>query len=73
MFEEISSHSDWESYDAKKKEFDIITKYSKLGIQMSMPVEFGICNHDKNVYMLFNWGRAGFRDGVTAIAGGRKI
>lgn len=33
--------ADIEKYDEKKKEFDIITKYSKLGILMSMSVEFG--------------------------------
>lgn len=47
--------SDIEQYDTKKKEYDIITKYSKLGIKMSMPVEFGICNEGKNVYMLLTW------------------
>lgn len=47
--------SDIEQYDTKKKEYGIITKYSKLGIKMSMPVEFGICNEGKNVYMLLTW------------------
>ena len=42
-------------YDEKKKEYDIITKYSKSGISMSMPVEFGICNQNKSVYMLLSW------------------
>ncbi|MGN0157815.1 MAG: aminoglycoside phosphotransferase family protein [Brotaphodocola sp.] len=44
-----------EKYNAKKKEFEIIKKYSKLGINMSMPVEFGICNKGENVYMLLTW------------------
>lgn len=35
--------SDIEQSDAKKKEYEIITKYSKLGFNMSMPKEFGIC------------------------------
>ena len=47
--------SDIERYDAKKKEYDIIVKYSKLGIKMSEPIEFGICNDGKNVYMLLTW------------------
>ena len=47
--------SDIEQYDAKKKEYEIITKYSKLGIKMSLPVEFGVCNEGKNVYMLLSW------------------
>ncbi len=47
--------SDIEVYEAKKKEYEIITKYSQLGINMSMPIEFGICNEGKNVYMLLSW------------------
>ncbi len=47
--------SDIEAYEAKKKEYEIITKYSQLGINMSMPIEFGICNEGKNVYMLLSW------------------
>ena len=47
--------SDIEAYEAKKKEYEIITKYSQLGISMSMPIEFGICNEGKNVYMLLSW------------------
>ncbi len=31
--------SDVEQSEAKKKEYDIITKYSKLGFNMSMPKE----------------------------------
>lgn len=44
---------DW--YEYKKKEYEIITKYSQLGIPMSMPLEFGTCGQDKYVYMLLTW------------------
>lgn len=47
--------SDIERYDVKKKEYEIVTKYSRLGIKMSMPIEFGTCNEGKNVYMLLTW------------------
>lgn len=47
--------SDVEVYESKKKEYEIISKYSKLGIHMSMPIEFGICNGEKSVYMLLSW------------------
>ena len=47
--------SDIDAYEAKKKEYEIITKYSQLGINMSMPIELGICNEGKNVYMLLSW------------------
>lgn len=42
-------------YAAKKKEFEIITAYSKLGFPMSRPIDFGVCNEGKNVYMLLSW------------------
>ncbi len=47
--------ADIEKYDAKKKEYEIIEKYSKLGFKMSMPLEFGVCNEERNVYMLLSW------------------
>lgn len=36
--------SDIELYDAKKKEYEIISKYSCLGFPMSRPIDFGTCN-----------------------------
>lgn len=47
--------SDVEKYDVKKKEYEIVEKYSKLGFLMSLPIDFGICNNGKNVYMLLSW------------------
>lgn len=47
--------SDIGQFDTKKKEYDIIQKYAKLGIKMSEPIEFGVCNNGKNVYMLLTW------------------
>lgn len=47
--------ADIKCYDDKKKEFEIITKYSKLGFPMSEPVDFGICNGGQKVYMLLTW------------------
>lgn len=44
-----------DKYDEKEKEFQIITKYSKTGICMSMPMEFGVCNQNNNVYMILSW------------------
>lgn len=44
--------SDISAYESKKKEFEIVKKYSKLGFAMSSPVDFGICNDGKNCYML---------------------
>ncbi|MBP5223735.1 MAG: phosphotransferase [Lachnospiraceae bacterium] len=42
-------------YDAKKKEYEIITKYASTGIKMSLPLEFGWCDGGKSVYMLLSW------------------
>ncbi len=47
--------ADIEHYDAKKKEYEIITKYSKLGFPMSLPIDFGVCDNGKSVYMLLSW------------------
>ena len=47
--------SDISTFDNKKKEFEIVKKYSKLGFAMSQPVEFGICNEGKNCYMLLSF------------------
>jgi len=44
-----------EEYENKKKEFEIIEKYAKLGFRMSMPKEFGACNGNQNTYMLLTW------------------
>lgn len=46
---------DIEQYDAKKKEYEIISKYATLGFPMSRPIDFGICNNGKNVFMLLTW------------------
>lgn len=47
--------SDIAAYEAKKKEYEIIKKYSQLGFLMSMPVDFGRCNDNQNVYILLTW------------------
>ena len=47
--------SDIAHFDEKKKEYEIIGKYAKLGFPMSMPVAFGACNEGKSVYMLLTW------------------
>ena len=47
--------SDISTFDNKKKEFEIVKKYSKLGFAMSQPVDFGICNAGKSCYMLLTF------------------
>lgn len=47
--------SDIGQFDAKKKEYDIIKKYAELDIKMSEPIEFGVCNAERSVYMLLTW------------------
>ena len=42
-----------ERYAAKKKEYEIIEKFSSLGFPMSEPVEFGRCA--AGTYMLLTW------------------
>lgn len=47
--------ADISRYDEKKKEYEMIHKFSKLGFEMSMPIDFGICNENRNVYMILSW------------------
>ena len=47
--------SDISAYDYKKKEYEIVEKYSKLGFAMSSPIDFGICNEGKSCYMLLTY------------------
>ena len=42
-----------ESYDNKKIEFEMMQKVEKMGIPMSKPLQFGLC--DDGVYALFTW------------------
>lgn len=44
-----------ELYAEKKKEFEMIQKYARLGFPMSQPLEFGICDWGESVYMLLTW------------------
>ena len=41
--------------EIKKKEYDVICKYAELGFEMSQPIELGVCNAGKNVYMILSW------------------
>lgn len=42
-------------YEQKKKEYDIICKYARLGFEMSRPMGCGFCNGGENTYMLLSW------------------
>lgn len=47
--------SDITLFDDKKREYDNITRLSQYDVLMPKPIEFGICNGGKNVYMLLTW------------------
>ncbi len=42
-------------YGQKKAEFEIMKKVAALGVPMSQPIEFGMCDGEKNVYSLLSW------------------
>lgn len=44
-----------DTYEEKKKEFEIIKKFNTLDFKMSKAIEFGYFNEFKNVYMLLSW------------------
>ncbi|MEY8462903.1 aminoglycoside phosphotransferase family protein [Streptococcus merionis] len=41
--------SDISEYDTKKYEFELLSQFSKTGINMSRPIAFGTCNSEKEV------------------------
>lgn len=47
--------SDISTYDAKQYEFEVMKKMSAVGIKMSEPIDFGICEKGKSVYQLLTW------------------
>ncbi|WP_207655704.1 aminoglycoside phosphotransferase family protein [Vallitalea okinawensis] len=47
--------SDINEYQRKQEEYDMMTKASRLGIPMSMPLDFGICGEGTKVYTLLTW------------------
>lgn len=40
---------------SKEKEFNIMKDVYELEINMSRPIDFGICNNGQNVYILLSW------------------
>lgn len=47
--------SDFKNYESKKKEFESMGKVYELGINMSEPIDSGICSDGKCVYLLLSW------------------
>lgn len=46
-----------ESFEMKRREFEIMTRYQASGIPMSQPIEFGLCGSEdeQRPYMLLSW------------------
>lgn len=47
--------ADISEYDRKKVEYEMMKQVAALGIPMSQPVDFGICDNGKSVYSLLTW------------------
>lgn len=47
--------ADISEYDRKKVEYEMMKQVAALGIPMSKPVDFGICDNEKSVYSLLTW------------------
>jgi aminoglycoside phosphotransferase (APT) family kinase protein len=47
--------ADVAEYERKKLEFENMQRVVTLGIPMQQPVEFGVCNDGKSVYLLLTW------------------
>lgn len=47
--------ADITKFDLKRAEFEIMNQIASLGVPMSQPVDFGICDNEKSVYSLLTW------------------
>lgn len=47
--------SDISDFNRKKEEYEAMKKLKSCNILMSKPVDFGVCNNNKNVYILLTW------------------
>ncbi|MCG7406910.1 phosphotransferase family protein [Paenibacillus sp. ACRRX] len=47
--------SDITMFNRKKQEFEEIRQLEKMGLIMSRPVDFGVCNEGHTVYGLYTW------------------
>lgn len=47
--------SDIDTYENKKKEFQIMKKVYELGIKMSCPIDFGVCGNGSLVYSVLSY------------------
>ncbi|WP_213588920.1 phosphotransferase family protein [Paenibacillus sp. FSL W8-0186] len=47
--------ADISKYERKKWEYESVRRLIHMDISMSRPVDFGICNEGRSVYILFTW------------------
>lgn len=47
--------ADISEYGRKKIEFEMMKQVAALGVPMSQPLDFGICDNGKSVYLLLSW------------------
>ena len=47
--------SNIDKYNQKKEEFDSVIKFYSLGLSMSKPISFGVCNEGQLVYSLLSY------------------
>lgn len=47
--------SDISAFDRKKEEYEIMKMLDCCNILMSRPVDFGVCNNNKSVFILLTW------------------
>lgn len=47
--------ADISQYDHKKAEYENMKRVAALGIPMQQPVDFGVCNDGKSVFLMLTW------------------
>ncbi|QOR35320.1 phosphotransferase [Clostridium sp. 'deep sea'] len=47
--------SDIKYYEHKKREYEMLQQINSLNLNITRPVDFGVCNNNQHVYLLLTW------------------
>ena len=71
--------ADYEEFDRKKAEYELVEKMYRLDIPMPSPIDFGVCNGGASVYTLLSWiegeeeGSRGDEEGYLSVSAGKRV
>ena len=47
--------SEISAYEDKRQEFDTMKRMAAVGLKMSLPISFGVCENGKSMYQILSW------------------